>query len=105
MSGSLASVIVNLRAVRRRPELVGHTGPLLLVTDRRAVALYVKSLSRVGILPRLDVLFVAARDIHRWSLETSWRATTSRFIVGGDFYRRYHALFATTDLNRRMTVL
>jgi hypothetical protein len=109
ISGSLASVIVNLRAVRRRPELAGHTGPLRLLTDRRSVALYVTALSRLGVLPQMEVLLVAARDMSQWSLETSWHTpspmTASRFIVGGDFYRRYHALFAATDLNRRMTVL
>ena len=105
MAGSLASVIVNLRAVRRRPELVGHTGPLLLLTDRRSVAVYVRTLSRLGILPQLQVLCVAGRDMNRWSLETSGRTNTARFIVGGDVYRRYHALFAATDLNRRMIIL
>jgi hypothetical protein len=106
LSGSLASLIVNLHALRQRPELAPAGRRPVLLTDAPAVAYYMRVLAGVGVIPRLDVVIVRGRDIRRWSAETSRAEGPSiQYIVGRDFYFRHHSVFVATGLAQRTTVL
>jgi hypothetical protein len=106
MSGSLASLIVNLHALRQRPELAPAGRRPVFLTDALAVAYYMRTLAGIGVVSRLDVVIVRGRDVSRWSAHASRAEGTSiQYIVGRDFYVRHHAVFAATGLARRMTVL
>jgi len=105
-AGSLGSLIVNLHALRQRPELAPDGRLPVLLTDSRAVAVYMRVLARIGVVARLEILIVQGRDVSRWSVQASHAERMSaQYIVGRDFYVQHHSAFAATGVSRRMTVL
>jgi hypothetical protein len=103
-SGSLVSLIVNLHALRR-PEADVNARQPTVVTDARAVAYYLRALSRLGVLPPLEITLVRGPEIDRWSSDASQDREAARILVGRDLYTKYHAVFARTGVAERMTVL
>jgi hypothetical protein len=106
VSGSLASLIVNLHALRRRSDpALGGRRPVFL-TDSRAVAYYLRALGQMGVVPRLDIVTVLGRDIGRWSEAASRQEGAAMLcIVARDVYARHHQAFTAAGISRRMTVL
>jgi hypothetical protein len=105
-SGSLDSLIVNLHALRQRPDLAPEGRQPVFLTDARAVAYYMRALARIGVVPRLAVVLVRGADVTQWAIQAARPSGRSvQYLLGRDVYLKYHNIFAATGLARQMTVL
>ena len=106
LSGSLGSLVINLYHLRRRPELAGTGGRPVVITDTRAFAHYLRALSTLGVLPRLEVVEVAASEALAAIIATHENnGGQARLIVGRDFYMKHRGVFAASSAMRQIIVV
>jgi hypothetical protein len=106
LSGALGSLLVTLVHLQRQRQNGPREGRIPVILDTRAIGYYLQTLSRLGVVPPLNV--VVSGDAGRLAAhlaELSLNGSSNRILVQRSAYVRHHAVFAASTLRSRIAVL
>jgi hypothetical protein len=94
LASHLSSLLVNLYYLRRTAE--DETEPVVILLCGRATGAYLRGLSALGLLPRLNVISPRDREELAARVADLYQAGHSRrVIVARDLYFKHHSVFLT----------